>query len=361
MASEPYFDKSRGKWRMKWWSGVERGWLIATLCPHPGPWNKSRPPKTPPPEARAIAQKFIDLETKARHGIDVTPYRGHPLGEHLAGYRERFARVSAKGSVPSLDRAIRLFTAHCAAEVCRSYLAGRSKTVAHATMSAEKGLLSKVWTEAVQDGIVTVNPWSSVPVPGKPRDDPPPYWTKEELDTLVGGCGVGWLRDIVIVGANTGLRISAMLGLEWRNVNFERGVILVRQEHSKSGRWYEVPMSATANEVLMRRWATRKDGNPLVFPGPRSGRQMRIKMPYDRLQKLVRKLGLPDHGHYNHILRHTFATHAVKAGVPLLYVSAWLGHHSIKMTEKYSHVIPSESHRQMESFDLPLPPSPPSV
>lgn len=370
MASDPYFDKSRGKWRMKWWAGAERGWIIATLCPHPGNWSKERPPKKAPASVRALALKYIDLETQARHGIDVAPYRGHPLPAHLDGYRERFARVSAPGSLPSLDRAIRLFKVHCAthnaptleavsSKVCRSFLAERSKTVGHATMSAEKGLLSKIWTEARLDGTVQVNPWSAVPIPGKKSEDPPPYWTRDELDRLVSGCR-GWLRDLVIVGANTGLRISAMLGLEWRNVNFERSVVLVRHAHSKSGRWYEVPISATANEVLARRWNARA-GNPLVFPGPRTGRRMRTKAPYDRLQKLVQKLGLPDYGHYNHILRHTFATHAVMQGVPLLYVSAWLGHHSIKMTERYAHVIPSESHRQMERFDLPPSSSPPSA
>jgi integrase len=223
-------------------------------------------------------------------------------------------------------------------------------------MSAERGLLSKVWTEARLDGLVGSNPWTAAPVPGKPRNDPPPYWTLDELHRLYAACD-GWLRDLVIVGANTGLRISAMLGLEWRRVKFERNVILVNAKSSKSARWYEVPMSATANEVLARRWLKRKSSNPLVFPGPRSGKPMRIKMPYERLQKIVRKIGLPDYGHYNHILRHTFATHAVMNGTPLLIVSSWLGHHSIKETEKYAHVIPSESHRRMESFDLPVPES----
>ena len=369
MASNPFFDKSRGKWRMKWWSGPETTWVTATLCPHPGPWSKTRPPKNAPSEVKALAQKYVDLETQARHGISVAPFRGHPLKEHLADYKERFARTSAPGSLIALDRTIRIFTAHCESlktatvegvspKICRLFLAERSKTVGYSTMSMEKGLLSKIWTEARIDGVVPSNPWAITEVPGKPNSEPPPYWTKAELDKLIGGCK-GWLKDMVIFGANTGLRISAILGLEWKSVNFERGVVMVRQEHSKSGRWYEVPMSASANEVMARRWNARDGNNPLVFPGPRSGKRMKTKIPYDRLQGVVRKLKLPDHGHYNHILRHTFATHAVMKGVPLLIVSAWLGHHSIKMTEKYSHVIPSESHRQMEAFDLP--PAPPSV
>lgn len=367
MASAPYFDKAKGRWRMKWWAGLERGWVTVTLCRHPGEWTKDRPPKRPPPEVQLLAQKYRDLEVQARHGVSVAPVRGHDLAEHLKTYRARFARSKAPGSLPSLDRSIRLFLDHCGrakfktlegvtTKVCRDYLHWRHETVGHATLKAEKGLLSKVWTDARLDGMVPENPWLAAKVPGQPNNDPPPYWTKEELDRLVGGCR-GWLKDFIQLGANCGLRASALLGLEWRDVPFDRGVIVVRPSLDKGKRGYQVPMSATANEVLARRWVARDASNPLVFPGARKGKLMRMKIPYERIGKAIKRLGLPDHGHYLHILRHTFATHAVMAGVPLLTVSSWLGHSSIKMSEKYAHVIPSESHRQMEKFDLPAPPS----
>lgn len=369
MASKPIFDKDRGRWRMKWWSGPEpdQGWKTAYLCPHPG-WTKGdKAPKRPPPEAEVAARKYHDLEAKARLGVRVTVRaRGHDLRVHLTQYRERFAREKAEGSLDTLDRSIRLFLEHCGrvkiatveavtVKTCRDYMHWRFETVGHATIKAERGLLSKVWTNARLDGIVPENPWHMVRPPGKPNSDPPPYWTEAELNRLVAASS-GWLRDLILVGANTGLRISALLAIEWRDVAFERGDLIIRQEIDKAGRGYRVPLNKTAEEVLARRKGDRKDGAQLVFPRPLSGRRMRSSDPYDRMKGLVHRLGLPDHGSYNHILRHTFATHAVMRGVPLLIVSSWLGHSSIKTTEVYSHVIPSESRQHMEKFDLSAPP-----
>ncbi len=324
------------------------------------------------PEVDLLARKYRDLEVQARHGVNVAPARGHPLKGYLEGYRERFARSKAAGSIPTLDRAIRLFLEHCdrakvvnleavTTKVCRDYLHWRHETVGHATMKAEKGLLSKAWTDARLDGLVAVNPWAAAKVPGSAKSDPPPYWTRAELQRLIKGCKLPWLGDLIQVGANTGLRITALLSLEWRDVSFDRGILRVRAANDKAGRGYQLPMNVTATDVLSRRFGERDPSNPLVFPGPRAHKKMRSQMPYDRMAKLVKKLGLPDYGHFNHILRHTFASHCIAAGVPLFNVSRWLGHSSIKMTERYSHVIPSESHRQMERFDLPPDPSPAGI
>ena len=39
-----------------------------------------------------------------------------------------------------------------------------------------------------------------------------------------------------------------------------------------------------------------------------------------------------------HVLRHTFASHAVMRGVPLKLVSDWMGHSTITMTMRYAHL-----------------------
>lgn len=348
---------------MKWFAGPDRKWITVTLCKHPEPVAKGKKPKRPPAEAVLIARKYADLETQARHGVDVAPLRAHDLTEYLTAYRERFGRARAATSVPVLNRAIRLFLVHAKAEKvstvegvgpkhCKSYLDWRAQSVAHATMKSERGLLAKVWSDALADGIIRSNPWLGAKVPGRKSMDPPPYWTEDELQRLVGACK-GWLKDFVVVASNTGIRASALLALEWRDVVWDRNEIVVRQANDKGGRGYRVPMTTSASTTLARRHATSDPDNPLVFPGPRSGRVMRHKMPYEAVIKAARRAKLPDKGHWLHILRHTFATHAVMRGVPILTVSAWLGHSSIQMTERYTHIIPSESQRQIERFDLP--------
>lgn len=55
--------------------------------------------------------------------------------------------------------------------------------------------------------------------------------------------------------------------------------------------------------------------------------------------KARRKAGLDDIRFQD--LRHTFASHLVMAGVDLMTVKELLGHKSIKMTERYSHLSPN--------------------
>ncbi len=41
-----------------------------------------------------------------------------------------------------------------------------------------------------------------------------------------------------------------------------------------------------------------------------------------------------------HLMRHTFASWLVQAGVPLAKLSAWLGHAQIQTTMRYAHLAP---------------------
>lgn len=368
MASRPYFDESKGWWYMKWKS-PDRGWRPERLCKHPG-WSKGqRAPKRPPPEAVRLARAWEDKESQARAGRVVDTGRAVDLRTFIDSYILTAEADQAPGSLAILRRVSGLFVDWCKGrgietvpgvtpEVCRLYLATRARAqgrkgegLAYKTLKTERGTLAPAWSQAVMDGRIAANPWLRVPVPGKPRVERPPFWTAEEVSRLVAACKP-WLADVVLVGVNTGLRITALLGLEWRDVDFTTGLVTVRIELDKAGRGYRVPMSATANEVLGRRWTLRKDSNPLVFPGPRKGKKVPSCRTFEAIGRAVRRSGVADHGRFNHMTRHTFATNAVMRGVPLKVVSSWLGHSSVAMTEKYAHVIPEKSREYMDGFDM---------
>ena len=51
-----------------------------------------------------------------------------------------------------------------------------------------------------------------------------------------------------------------------------------------------------------------------------------------------------------HWLRHSYATHQLEQGVDICYIQAWLGHESIKTTQRYSNV----SEHNFKNFKNPL-------
>ena len=51
-----------------------------------------------------------------------------------------------------------------------------------------------------------------------------------------------------------------------------------------------------------------------------------------------------------HVLRHTCASRLVQGGVDLYTVSAWLGHSSVKVTERYAHLRPDALHAAMQAL-----------
>ncbi|OQA92180.1 MAG: Tyrosine recombinase XerD [Elusimicrobia bacterium ADurb.Bin231] len=57
-------------------------------------------------------------------------------------------------------------------------------------------------------------------------------------------------------------------------------------------------------------------------------------------RKIMKKAGIP--GSSFHTLRHTFASSLAIAGVDLYRISKLLGHSSIKTTEIYAHLQPSD-------------------
>ena len=132
----------------------------------------------------------------------------------------------------------------------------------------------------------------------------------------------------------TGSRRGEQFRLSRRNVDFDRGVILV---DGKRGR-REIELNSAAVAAL-RRLMDPKRETVIAEHRPDRGRQKDWRRWFE---DAIKRTGIQDF-HY-HDLRHTFASRLVMSGVDLRTVQDLLGHKDIRMTMRYAHL--SNSHRK---------------
>ena len=146
---------------------------------------------------------------------------------------------------------------------------------------------------------------------------------------------VDYLKPIIIIAVNTGMRRGEVLGLRWNDIDFDKHYIFIKQ--TKSGVMRRVPMNSLVAEAL--RGIERRDS--FVFFNPKTKSYLyRIDRSF---KTACRKAGIPDLRF--HDLRHTAATQMVMGGVDLVTVKEILGHSKIEMTMRYAHPTPENKRK----------------
>jgi integrase len=129
------------------------------------------------------------------------------------------------------------------------------------------------------------------------------------------------------IALHTGLRRGSMYRLTWSDVDFEHR--LIQEVRPKRGKTRYVPMNPVALAAFLK----------LHPPSNGEGRVFDTEKPRHWFEKAVTRAGIVDF-HW-HDLRHTFASRLTMLGVPLKQVQELMGHTSIAMTARYSHLAPA--------------------
>lgn len=143
------------------------------------------------------------------------------------------------------------------------------------------------------------------------------------------------LAPMVLVSLNTGLRQGELFGLKWSNVDLHTRLVTIEGGGAKSGQTRHIPLNEEALTVLKQWKAQQQDAQALVFPGKDGKPFTNVKRAWHALLDAAKVR------HFRwHDLRHTFASKLVMAGADLITVRELLGHSSIAMTLRYSHLAP---------------------
>ena len=210
-----------------------------------------------------------------------------------------------------------------------------------ATPNRYRALLSLTYRLAIRNGKAKENPARLVP--HRLEDNARiRFLSTAEETALRGAIGANFSERIpeFDLALNTGLRLSEQYGLLWENVSIARRTLTILR--SKNGTIRHVPLNqraVKALETLRKHYPT----SDLVCGG--------AKEPRRWFEPVLREAKVANFSW--HCLRHTFASRLVMAGVDIRTVQELLGHKTIGMTVRYSHLAPKHTLTAVERLDAP--------
>ena len=229
------------------------------------------------------------------------------------------------------------------------------------TIEYTRMVLRQAFKQAIQWRLLTFNPCDGVQIPRRQRREMQALSPEQARRFLVVARGTryGMLFELAIT---TGLRPSEYLALKWEDIDFERGTLsVVRSLDAMPGGGYRLEETKTRNSrrvvkllpgvlraLLEHRQAQQRlreeagerwNEQGFVFTNAEGGPLDGHNLSSRHLRRILKEAGLPQIRLYD--LRHTAATLALSAGVPVKVVSEMLGHSSVALTlDVYSHVLP---------------------
>ena len=165
--------------------------------------------------------------------------------------------------------------------------------------------------------------------------DVPHYWTADQVQRLLdslAGHNRHKARSAALVMWRTGLRVSEVLELEWRDLDYsgDPATLLVRK--SKSRRARTVRLHPELVQLFTNWPANRSPRDKVVSLSMRTA----LRHIGDGIERAGLSEESPGTGKRRagaHSLRHSAARHwLVAGGVPLNVVSSWLGHANVQVT-----------------------------
>ncbi|WP_158414114.1 tyrosine-type recombinase/integrase [Geoalkalibacter subterraneus] len=210
----------------------------------------------------------------------------------------------------------------------------------------------QIWTTAVKARVTNLqNPIKEVKSP-KVNNKKDRFFTYEEealyLDELAKRSPI--THDMAVMSLDTGARWSELAKLQWQHVNLTAETVRLIDTKAGDDRTLHLATNRV-RAMLQLRYDERQ--SDFVFPATDGGQQEQVnRVSYRVIKELGFNTG-KDRKHWLsfHSCRHTCASRLAMAGVPLYTIKDVLGHHTIKTTERYAHLLPSASREALELLE----------
>jgi len=221
------------------------------------------------------------------------------------------------------------------------------------------GALRRVLSFAVRRDYIAVNPFSKLEKGERPKvvSNEVRVLDTDELKALIEATPDGTPRTLVVTVSGTGLRQSEALGLRWRDVDFDAGVIRVGSQLSRKGTLVGLKTGASRREVVLtddlatvlkghrtRMLSQGRHGPEAFVFSTRTGTAVSQANAGRMMRRAAKKVGLSGVGF--HTLRHGYASVLiVELGLDPVRVQRLLGHARPSITlDRYSHLFDRARH-----------------
>ena len=251
----------------------------------------------------------------------------------LDAYRRDLEALAGWAQARGLEDLVRLEAAQLREFVAAEHRRGLAPKSLQRRLSACRSYYA--WL--LRNGALPASPAAGLRAPKAPRRLPQVLDVDEavRLVEVPTDAPLG-LRDRALLELfySSGLRLSELCGLRWRDLHDDAGLVTVL---GKGGKQRSVPVGSHARRALGQwRASTGAGGEAFVFPG-RGGGPISQRAVQVRIRQLAVRQGLFKHVH-PHMLRHSFASHVLESSGDLRGVQELLGHADIATTQIYTHL-----------------------
>lgn len=205
--------------------------------------------------------------------------------------------------------------------------------------------LSHIFSKAAKEwGLVRTNPVLRIE---KPKESEPRirFLDDEERVRLLEACkksSCSLLYSLVIVAISCGARQGEILGLHWSDVDFLKERLILRK--TKNNEIRSVPLKGHALGLLKKLKTERN--SEFVFPNKKLDGPIDIRSSWEFA---IQRAGIKNFRF--HDLRHSCASGLAMCGASLLEIAEVLGHKTLTMVKRYSHLTESHTSKVVEKMN----------
>jgi site-specific recombinase XerD len=213
-------------------------------------------------------------------------------------------------------------------------------------------VIRRVYNYAIEREMLSIeNPTKRVKFPS-PDNGRVRFFTKEQAEDLLTNLKSKSVKlaEMTEVSLYSGLRWGEVAKLLWADVDTNHGTLFVRDPKNKHSR--TVPMPSRL--VQMFQCKERGKASDMVFPSKKQEQSSWVSKTISRvIEDLGVNNGITDRRQKLtfHSCRHSFCSWLAMEGVALHVIAELAGHRNLKMTQRYSHLLPNTMKAAVDLLD----------